>query len=235
MVLNVFSRSSIAMTVVTLLINMAAVTAFDVMTNCKPGYVALTFDDGPGLYTSKLIDILNENRVRATFFVNGENVLNLQSSDTAQNALKKAYDSNHQIASHTWSHRDLNTLGSGDFNSEIDKIEDLIYDLIDARPAFIRPPYGAANDDTISKIGSKGYTVVMWSTDTKDYESHNLRSEMDRLKKSITSSSKGYIVLAHDIYEQTSTELTIKMIEYIRSKGLKFCTVAECVGRSAYK
>lgn len=63
----------------------------------------------------------------------------------------------------------------------------------------IRPPYGNANTDTVEKLESRGYSVIEWSTDSKDYETHDLESEMENIRESITSNDEGYIILTHDV------------------------------------
>lgn len=203
--------------------------------NCKPGHVALTFDDGPSVYTKDLVDFLDSKQVHATFFVNGQNFLTLNESAEAQEALKAAYQSGHQIASHTYSHQDLNTLDGDDFDREIVQLEQVVQDLIGVRPAFIRPPYGNANEDTVEKLENRGYSVIEWSTDSKDYETHDLGSEMENIRESITGDDEGYIILTHDVYDQTTTELAAAIIDYVHEKGLQFATVADCLDKSPYQ
>ncbi|KAI8970221.1 hypothetical protein BDF20DRAFT_916063 [Mycotypha africana] len=213
----------------------ASVSAYNVIENCKPGFVALTYDDGPNVYTSDLINYLNQNNVKATFFVNGDNFLDIESNYEAKNALRSAYESGHQIASHTWSHQDLTTLSKTKFDEEVFKLENAIQAVIHEKPAFLRPPYGSIDYDTVEKLESENYSVVLWSTDTKDYDTHDIESEMANIEESVSSLDEGYIVLAHDVFEQTTGELTREMVRYFKGRGFKFATVAECVGKSAYK
>jgi hypothetical protein len=70
------------------------------------GVAALTFDDGPGEYTGQLLKFLAKEKVKVTFFVNGENAGNIL-KEPFKSYVKTAYDAGHQIASHTWSHEDL--------------------------------------------------------------------------------------------------------------------------------
>jgi hypothetical protein len=63
----------------------------------------------------------------------------------------------------------------------------------------IRPPYGQANEITAAKLDTKGYNIVIWSTDTRDFESHNLKSERANFEESMTDLSSGYITLSHDV------------------------------------
>ncbi|KAG2182160.1 hypothetical protein INT43_007087, partial [Umbelopsis isabellina] len=201
-----------------------------VQTQCKKGYFALTFDDGPYKYTEELVDILNEKGVKATFFVNGNNNWNIDTDADAQNAIKKAYESGHQIASHTWDHADLDTLSESEIQEEMLRLEAALMNVIGVKPAFMRPPYGNSNETTTKVLNDLNYTVVEWNVDSKDYETHNLSQEMDRIKNELppSDSGDGAIVLEHDIYEQTVEELAASTIEYVQMQGYNFSTVADC-------
>lgn len=66
----------------------------------------------------------------------------------------------------------------------------------------IRPPYGAVNDRVLEKLAERNYQVVTWNIDTKDYETHNLESEMKNIISSFSAADKdtnGYIILSHDV------------------------------------
>lgn len=87
--------------------------AIDNIYQCTvPGEIALTYDDGPWVYTDAMVDVLNSNGAKATFFVTGvNNGKGAIDTTPAWNAVvKKMYASGHQLASHTWSHEDLSTL-----------------------------------------------------------------------------------------------------------------------------
>ncbi|OAD71576.1 carbohydrate esterase family 4 protein [Phycomyces blakesleeanus NRRL 1555(-)] len=190
---------------------------------CKPGYFALTFDDGPNTYTPELIDTLNQQGIPATFFINGLNFIIF-----AQDAIAKAYRSGHQIASHTYTHPHLTELSDKEIEIEMLRLENQTMHIIGKRPAYMRPPFGDINKHIIDLLNNLGYTIVTWSLDTKDYETHNLSDEMKSVSVGMEGSSHGYIALTHDVYKQTVEELAISLINWARDKGFKFCTVAEC-------
>ncbi|KAH8550643.1 hypothetical protein BGW37DRAFT_497831 [Umbelopsis sp. PMI_123] len=209
-----------------------------VQTNCKKGYFALTYDDGPYEYTSELVDKLNAAGVKATFFVNGNNWWNIKTDSSAGAAIKKAYESGHQIASHTYSHADLDTLSASGIAKEMHDLEDALKPYIaQKKPAFMRPPYGNSNTATTKTLNNLGYTVVTWNVDSKDYETHDLQSEMKNYKNELgpVTGQNGGIALEHDVYNQTVDELTDAAIKYVKDQGYKFATVAECFDASAYK
>ncbi|KAI8070651.1 uncharacterized protein B0P05DRAFT_550569 [Gilbertella persicaria] len=186
-------------TLVPALVLLQLTLALRVIENCKPGYVALTYDDGPNIYTSALVDLLKQENVKATFFVNGDNFLQLEDSTEAQNAVKKAHRAQHQIASHTWSHQDLTSIiGTRQFDYEIKKLESVLQSIIHVNHPT---PYGATNDKVNKRLGSMGYDIALWSTDTKDYETHDLSTEMDNIRSSFSrkNKNKGYVILSHDV------------------------------------
>lgn len=114
-----------------------------VISTCKPGYFALTFDDGPYEYSYKLATTLKEAGIPATFFVNGDNWVNVASDSvqtpdgekTYEEVLKHVYDSGHQIASHTYQHKDLSPLSASEIREQMQKNEQVIKAAIGKAPA----------------------------------------------------------------------------------------------------
>ena len=79
----------------------SAVPVGSIIRSCTvPGTIALTFDDGPYIYTSQVLDVLRNNNVHATFFVNGDNWQNIL-TDASQGLIRRMNDEGHQIGSHT--------------------------------------------------------------------------------------------------------------------------------------
>ncbi|TEB33544.1 glycoside hydrolase/deacetylase [Coprinellus micaceus] len=125
-----------------------------------PNTVALTFDDGPYDFMNDLIDTLNKANIKGTFFFNGNNWRCIYDEAMVQ-SIKKAFNTGHQLASHTWSHKDLTTLPWDQIHDEMWKTEQAIQRITGALPAFVRPPYGTYND-----LGSRS----CWLTRTDDFE-----------------------------------------------------------------
>ena len=101
--------------------------------------IAITFDDGPGAYTAMLLDELAARDVKATFFVSGYRAKGYPET------LGRIVAEGHQLASHTQNHENLNTLSSSKIASEISQTQELITAAGGDDPAYIRPPYGNAN------------------------------------------------------------------------------------------
>ncbi|CAM0142843.1 hypothetical protein VKS41_002591 [Umbelopsis sp. WA50703] len=208
-----------------------------VKTNCKEGHFALTFDDGPFMYTNELMDKLKAEDIKATFFVNGRNYWDIPSMPDAQDTIRRAYEAGHQIASHTYSHANLSTLDIEGVKREVQDLENVLAHIIGKKPAFIRPPFGAVNDVNFKLLTDLGYTVVRWSVDSKGYETQSLDKEMANYKAQVGPSDSviGGIALEHDVYQQTVEELIDFTIYYVKSQGYKFVTVAECFDANPYQ
>ncbi|KAG0034297.1 chitin deacetylase [Podila clonocystis] len=201
---------------------------------CKtPGTIAITFDDGPYKFTTNLLDELDKipGSPKVTFFVNGNN--NGKITDYAS-TVKRAYNSGHQIASHTWSHRDLATLKTEDRKAEMTNLDNAVKQIIGKKPTFMRPPYGSVNDAVLNYLGGAGYTIVNWNIDTMDWDHPtNVPKSMKEYQNTIGKSGankKGWIALQHDPNEQTSKKLGPQAVKYAISKGFKVVTVGTCLG-----
>ncbi|KAI9276775.1 hypothetical protein BDA99DRAFT_430008 [Phascolomyces articulosus] len=209
-----------------------------VINKCSGKRLALTFDDGPHIYTYKLASMLHSKGVKATFFINGDNYHKLTdpapSGGTYADVLKHSYNLGHQIASHTYRHKNLDKLSESQVREEMNSNSDAINAAIGRRPAFMRPPEGAYNGDTLNILGQLGYTVVIWDIDVQDWTSNTLSKQQDIYREALESGSGGHIALQHDVYQQTAEELAPWIVDYAQSEGYEFVTVAECAGTSAY-
>jgi peptidoglycan/xylan/chitin deacetylase (PgdA/CDA1 family) len=180
----------------------------------KTKYIAITFDDGPGDYTDALLDALKKYHSKATFFVLGNRVSSYQSQ------LKREYNLGMEIGSHTYSHKNLNTLSKKSIISEITKTESAIKNIIGTKPTLLRPPYGNYNE-TVSKYA--GVPMIYWSVDTEDWKHKNA----SYVKKTvINSATDGAILLLHDIH-QTSVQGVIKALPTLRKNGYEMVTTSE--------
>lgn len=128
-----------------------------------PGNIAITFDDGPYIYTSDLLDLLDRYGAKVTFFLIGDQIPGYSS------VVSRMYSSGHQVASHTYTHPDLTTLSSGQRKDEMYQTETEFSNLLGVFPTYMRPPYLSTDEDTLSDLKDLGYHVVSTNLDTKDY------------------------------------------------------------------
>ncbi|KAI9247033.1 hypothetical protein BY458DRAFT_527497 [Sporodiniella umbellata] len=226
-----------------------------VYTTCSvPGTMALTFDDGPYEYTWALAKSLHDQGITATFFMNGNNWVDVNSQSvqtpagkkTYKQVIKHVYDQGHQIASHTYSHKELGGVSTSVVQSEMKKLETIFRAVIGKNPLYMRPPAGSYDDTTLAALGKMGYKVILWDIDSNDWrykDSASLSREMKNYKDVIEKDNKkkphGHIALQHDVHHKTVDKLVPWVISYIKSKkNYKFVSVAECLGNtkgSAYK
>ena len=184
--------------------------------------VALTFDDGPGEYTAKLINGLNERGAKATFFMCGSCV------EKYPEVLPMMVAGGHQIGNHTYSHADITSLSSQEMNNQIERTDDAIFNACGQRSTVFRPPYGSHNGETDQRIGDK--TIALWSLDTLDWKSRNAES----VKKVVLDGVwDGDIILFHDIYD-SSVEGALAIVDELQNRGYVFVTVDELLTRFGY-
>lgn len=100
---------------------------------------AITFDDGPNIWTHELLDYLDLKKVKVTFFVNGQNYNSILDPGMTE-VVKRAFAAGHQIGSHTWSHADISQ-PSTDLAIEMSKLDDALLNILGVRPGYMRPPY----------------------------------------------------------------------------------------------
>lgn len=215
--------------------------AGSVITTCTtPGVIALTFDDGPLDYTNDLLDLLDERNVKATFFVAGNNRGKGHIDDSSNPwpaVMRRMYAADHHIASHTWTHRNLNEVNSTIRRSEIIYNEMAFRNLFGWIPTYMRAPYLECNTGSgcLEEMSDLGYHVVDQNVDTKDYENDSpqlIQNSKNRYSAGISSDSDSnqYIILAHDVHEQTVQNLTAYMIDTALNRGYRLVTVGECLG-----
>ncbi|KAI8355806.1 hypothetical protein B0O80DRAFT_32342 [Mortierella sp. GBAus27b] len=133
------------------------------ITQCgAPGTWGLTFDDGPSTATPKLLDFLKTNKLSASFFLIGSNVV--QYPDT----VKREVTEGHHLASHTWSHTALTTLTNEQIVAEMKWTEKAVMDATGLRMKYMRPPYGDINNRVRFVLQKMGYIPVDWTGDNFD-------------------------------------------------------------------
>ncbi|CAO3624006.1 unnamed protein product [Mucor fragilis] len=210
----------------------------------KPGVFALTFDDGPYEYSWDLAKSLNEQGIAATFFINGKNWVDVLTDSVTTSDGEKTYlevvkhykDMGHEIASHTYEHKELAGLSDSEIEYQMNTQSDVIFKAIGMRPAIMRPPAGSYDQNTLKVLRKLGYSVVTWDVDTRDWATHNSNDEENAYKTmdKDTSSTLGHITLEHEVYDQTVNDLIPWAIKYVKSKNYKFVTISECLGVTDY-
>ncbi|PPQ77951.1 hypothetical protein CVT25_015426 [Psilocybe cyanescens] len=202
----------------------------------------LTFDDGPAPYTPNLMEYLDEQKIKATFFVVGSRVF------YNWNTLQTQYMGQHQIAIHTWSHYALTTLTNEQIIAELGWSKKIIKDVLGVTPNMMRPPYGDIDDRVRAISYAMGLTPVMWTRlgpnsafNTNDFDIHSgsvtvqqsLAGWKSVLDKSTTIDT-GFIALEHDIWQQTVEVATGYILPdaIAHQPPFKIQPVVNCLARS---
>jgi peptidoglycan/xylan/chitin deacetylase (PgdA/CDA1 family) len=186
--------------------------------------VALTFDDGPGKTTKKILKILEEKNVKATFFMLGSRVA--KNPETA----KEVAESGHEIASHTYDHLNFFKYEGENkaekIKDELLKSEEIIEKAVGAKPFLVRYPHGYSRHDAIEAARENGYYVINWSFGT-DWDLNLTNEEM--YEKYAGAIKKGAIFLMHDSNTK-AVNILADFIDTIIESGYEIVTVSELLG-----
>lgn len=179
--------------------------------------IALTFDDGPSKYTDRLLDAFATHGGKGTFFVVGNLV------DTRVDTLKRMVSEGHQVAGHSWDHRQLTKLNRQDVTNQIMNTRAKIYDVTGVDATTIRPPYGSYNNEVKAVCAEVGVALINWSVDTLDWKTKNADMVYDVI---MSEAKDGAIILCHDLYGST-VEAMERAIPDLLAAGYELVTVAE--------
>ena len=178
--------------------------------------IALTFDDGPGPYTRRLLGYLRSAGVPSTFFMIGEQV-------AARPAVARAVAADgNEIGDHTWDHPDLTTCSPARLAREIDATITTISADAGVRPSLLRPPYGAMDAQVRSAARKAGLAIALWSVDTLDWKTH---STSRTVAAALAGARRGAIILMHDIHPWTVAAVP-RILAGLRARGYTPVTVS---------
>jgi len=203
-----------------------------------PGWVALTFDDGPdGRWTPKILDVLRDKQAPATFFVIGQN---MQGSPAI---VQREVREGHLVGNHTWTHPNISATPLIQTDLEINTTQRLFEVLTGRSMRFFRPPFfGDAEPSTPDEVEplkvaqSFGYLVAGLRVDPDDWQkpppAQIIKSTMDRL--AVTGEKAGQVVLLHDAGGDRSRTVAALpgLIDALRAGGYKLVTLDQLAGMS---
>lgn len=177
--------------------------------------VALTFDDGPnGSKTLRLVELLHQNKMHATFFMVGNRMA------TAPNVIKEVLKTGNEVGSHSYNHKNLTRLTKEELLEE-EKSTNLIYKSITGQDLkLLRPPYGNVNDTMKQNLN---LTFINWNLDTEDWRYRNTNHIYDSV---INKVKDGDIILMHDLYE-TTIKAVEKLLPELYVRGFQVVSVSE--------
>jgi peptidoglycan/xylan/chitin deacetylase (PgdA/CDA1 family) len=178
-------------------------------------YIALTFDDWPSkVNTPVLLDILEKNDVKVTFFVLWKNANNFSE------IIKQIDEAGHEIWSHSWNHPKLTNLTEEQIKEQVEDTDEVIYNTIWKTPKFFRPPYWEHNKITDEIIDR---TILLWNVDSLDWKTKNAKKNIEIVEK---NTKKWSIILMHDIHK-TTIDSVDWIVKALKNKWFEFVTVSE--------
>ena len=191
------------------------------MGNDQDKYVYLTFDEGyEAGYTSKILDILKENNVKAAFFITGHYL------NTASDLVQRMIDEGHIVGNHTVNHYSLPEINEEQIKNEINKLHQSVYEKFGYEMTYLRPPKGEFSEETLHICNSMGYTTVMWSFAYDDWDESKQEREEYAVNKILTNLHNGEIMLLHANSKDNCNVLD-SIINEIKEQGYEFKSLNE--------
>lgn len=176
--------------------------------------IALTFDDGPSIYTEEILNTLKDYNSNATFFVLGNKI------EAHSDTIIKMYQEGNEIGNHSYNHRWLTKLSPEAQREQIDKTQEIIKKYTGFSPIYLRPTYGSVNKKLRNNTN---LDIILWNVDTKDWKYKNVDNIVNNALK---DAKDGSIILMHDTYKRTSEAVKI-LVPKLIEKGYQLVTISE--------
>ncbi len=179
--------------------------------------VALTFDDAPAPALTDILKVLSRRKVKATFFVIGAQ------AQRYPELLKSIVLQGHELGNHSFSHIFDDSKSLEKLIEDIQKCEKVVFKITGRIPLYFRPPGGFLNNLVKEACGRTGYSILMWSLDTRDWALSDCQEQIT--ENLLTQLSPGDIVLLH-VVPQTASLLD-EMIEAIQERGYQILPLGD--------
>lgn len=179
--------------------------------------VALTFDDGPGEESTKrILDVLEENQVPATFFLVGQNCkLN-------PDAMKRMVSLGCELGSHTYTHTRMTDLTEEQQLSEYTRSIEAIEKYSGGEATLFRPPFGSLSHEMRLQLD---LPIILWSLDTLDWKTRDADTTVKNIQIGMRKAG-GDIILMHDIHNETADAVE-RIVPWLIENGYKILTVSQ--------
>lgn len=188
-------------------------------TNQKEVY--LTFDAGyDNGELPKILDILKEKEVKASFFITGDFV------NRFKELVIRMTNEGHTIANHTYNHKNITKLSKSELKNELEKLEKAYYDLTGKNMSpYVRPPEGLFDYQSLSNLKSLGYKTVFWSSACVDWKTNGQKKVDETKKMFLDNLHPGAIILMHSV-SSSNREALASIIDEIKALGYTFKVVS---------
>lgn len=179
--------------------------------------IALTFDDGPGPGTLRILKALEAVDGRATFCMVGDRV-----NDYARTARMVA-EQGSEIATHTLTHPNLAKLSAAEVRAELEESIAAIEQVTGVRPGVLRPPYGSTSAEVQQVCRELGVVIANWNVDTEDWRVRDADAILNHV---LDNARDGAIVLCHDLYPETAAAME-RAVAALAEQGYQLVSVSE--------
>ncbi|WP_029271419.1 polysaccharide deacetylase family protein [Flavobacterium sp. KJJ] len=188
--------------------------------------IALTFDDGPSIYTLEVLELLKKYNVKATFFCIGKNI------EKHPEILQKVIDDGHLVGNHSYSHsKFFDFYTEAAIIEELEKTDALLEKFTSKKINFFRPPYGVTTPSIGRALKITGHNVIGWNIRSLDGGTKNQELIFNRIIKRVCP---GGIVLLHDTASHSVLVLE-QFLQFLQQNNYKVISVEELLNLKAYE
>nr|WP_245301296.1 polysaccharide deacetylase family protein [Thermoanaerobacterium butyriciformans] len=187
--------------------------------------VAISFDASWGSdKTERILQILRDKNVRATFFLTGLWV------DKYPDLVKKISEEGHDVENHSNTHPHMTQLSDSEMANEIKACEEKLVKITGQKPYLFRPPYGDYNDRVIETAKSLGYYTIQWDVDSLDWRGLDTEAIINRVLPNV---KKGSIILFHN-NGQFTPEAIPYIIDKLKENGYQIVPISQLIYKENY-
>ena len=189
----------------------------------EKGTISLTFDDGPHPdVTPKVLDVLREEGVKASFFVIGKN------AEKHPDLVRKIVDEGHIVGNHTYDHAYVFSKKKTD--EQVNQGQEVIQNIIGKQPVYFRPPFGVMNPKIADAVKHEKCAIIGWDLRSQDGRIRTKEATIKRVKNNL---NKATVLLFHDTNPTTPDALR-EIIHLCKQNGTKIVSVQEQSGIKPY-
>lgn len=190
--------------------------------------IAISFDAAWGNEdTAKILEILKENDVRATFFMTGGWM------EKYPDDVKAIYEAGHDLGNHSENHKQMSKLSAAQCKEELQKPHEKIKELTGVEMTLFRPPYGDYNDTVIEAANEIGYHVIQWDVDSLDWKDYGVEAIIKTVCQH-KHLGNGSIILMHNGAKYTAQALDT-LIKNLKEQGYEFVPISELIYTENYE
>ena len=189
--------------------------------------VALSFDAAWGNEdTQAILDILEKNQVKATFFMTGGWV------DSYPEDVKRIYAAGHDLGNHSQNHKNMSQLSDQEKTEEIMGVHEKVKALTGVEMELLRPPYGDYDNAVVLNARENGYYPIQWSVDSLDWKDYGVESIIQTVCEN-EALDGGAIILMHNGAKYTAKALETVIIT-LREKGYELVPISQLIYKENY-